>query len=54
MSCRALWNTNSDEFLNSGVLSEIDFILSTKEAENKVADCIFYYVKFSEDKRGNI
>ena len=54
MTCRALWNTTSDESFPSDVLSDIDSIYSTKESENKNAECIFCYRKFSEDVRGEI
>ena len=40
--------------LLSTVLSEIDFIYSTKESENKDAECIFCNGKFSEDEQGKI
>ena len=33
------------------VLSETDFMYSTKEPENKDAECIFCNGKFSEDER---
>ena len=54
MACQALWNTISDESFHSDVLFEIDFMYSTKESENKDAECIFYNGKFSEDERGEI
>ena len=50
----ALWNTTSDESFHSDVLSEIDFIYSNKESENKDAECIFCNGKFSKDERGEI
>ena len=52
--CRALWNTVSDELFHSDVLSEIDFMNSTKESENKNAECISYKGKFFEDEGGEI
>ena len=36
------------------VLSEMDFIHSTKESGNKDAEYIFYNGKFSEDEQGEI
>ena len=55
MACRALWNTTeSDESFYSDVLSEFDFMCSTKESENKDAEYIFYKGKFSEYERGEI
>ena len=42
MASQAIWNTNSDESFHSDVLSEIDFMYSTKESVNKYAKCIFY------------
>ena len=42
------------KFLLPNVLSEINFISSTKESENKGAECIFCKGKFSEDERGKI
>ena len=39
MTCRALWNTTSDESFHSDALSETDFIHSTKESEKKDAEC---------------
>ena len=54
MACLALWNTTSDESFHSDVLSGIDFMYSTKESENKNAECIFCNGKFSEDERGKI
>ena len=42
------------KFLLSNVLSEINFISSTEESENKGAECIFYNRKFSEDEQGEI
>ena len=52
--CQALWNTTYDESFHSNAISEIDFMYSIKELENKDAECIFYNVKFSEDERGEI
>ena len=49
-----LWNTTSDESFLSDVLSEIDFVYSTKESENKDAKCIFCNGKFSEYEQGEI
>ena len=54
MVCRTLWNTPSDKSFHSDVLPEIDFMYSTKESENKDAECIFCNGKFSEDERGDI
>ena len=54
MACRALWNATSDESFHSDALSEIDFTYSTKQSENKHAECIFCNGKFSEDDRGKI
>ena len=54
MTCRTLWNTISDGLFHSDVLSEIVFMHSTKESENKDAECIFCNEKFSEDERGEI
>ena len=58
MACRELWNNISDESFHSDVLSEIYFMYSTKESENKDAECILCNVtenvKFSEDERGEI
>ena len=50
MACRALWNATSDESFHSDVLSQINFVYSTKESENKDAVCIFCNGKFSEDE----
>ena len=36
------------------MLSEIDFMHSTKESENKDIECIFCNGKFSQDERGEI
>ena len=36
---------------HSDALSEIDFMYSTKESENKPVECIFCNGKFSEDER---
>ena len=54
MACRALWNTTSDESFHSHVLSEIDFMYSTKESGNKNVECTFYNGKFSKDQRKQI
>ena len=54
MTCRALWNTTNDELFHSIVISEIDFIYSTKESENKDTECIFCKGKFSENEKGEI
>ena len=54
MACQALWNTISDESFHSDVLSEIDFIYSTKELENKDTECICCNGKFFEDEREEI
>ena len=54
MTCRALRNTISDELFHSDVLSEIDFMYSTKQSVNKDAKCIFCNGKFSEDKQREI
>ena len=54
MACQALWNTTSDGSFHSDVLSQIDFMYSTKESENKDAECIFCNGKFSEDEREEI
>ena len=54
MTCQALWNTTCDELFHSEVLSEIGFIYSTKELENKDAECIFCNEKFSEGEKGEI
>ena len=54
MACRALWNTTSGELFHSDVLSEVDFIYSTKELETKDDKCIFCNRKFSKDERGEI
>ena len=54
MLCRALWITTSDEPFHSDVLSEIDFMYSTEESENKDVECVFCNGKFSEDERGKI
>ena len=54
MACRALCNTTSDESFYFDVLSEIDFMYSTKESENKDAECIFCNGKFSKDEQGQI
>ena len=35
-------------------LSEIDFMYSTKESENKDTECIFCYGKFPEDEREEV
>ena len=52
MACRALWNIASDKSFHSDILSEIDFMHSTTESENKEAKHIF--CNFSEDKREEI
>ena len=54
MACCALWNTTSDESFHSDVLSEIDYMYSTKESENKDTKCFFCNEKISEDERGEI
>ena len=54
MTCRLLWNTTSDKSFHSDVLSETDFMYSTKESENKDAKFIFRNGKFSEDERKEI
>ena len=36
------------------VLSDTDFIYSTKKSENKDVECIFCNGKFSEDEQGEI
>ena len=54
MACRALWYTTSDESFHSNMLSEIDFINSIKESENKNAEYIFCNGKFSKDEGGEI
>ena len=54
MTCRALWNTNINESFHSDALSEIDFMYSTKESENKDSECIFCNGKCSEDEQGEI
>ena len=48
MKCRALWNSTSDEsFLSDDKwLSEVHTMHSTKESENKDAECIFWNGKF--------
>ena len=38
------------ESFHSDVLSEIDFMCSTRESENKDADYIFCNEKFAEDE----
>ena len=50
MTCRALWDKIQDELFHSDVLPEIGFMYSTKESENKDAECIFCNGKFSEDE----
>ena len=50
MTFWALWNTSSDDLFHSDILSEIDFMYSTKESENKDTECIFCNGKFSEDE----
>ena len=54
MVFRALWNATNDESFHSNVLCEIDFMYSTKESENKDAECIFCYETFSKVKQGKI
>ena len=54
MACQALWNTTSDGSFHSDVLSQIDFMYSTKESENKDAECIFCNGKFSKDEQEEI
>ena len=54
MTCPALWNTVGDEAIHSGVLSEIDFMYSTKQSESKDAKCNFCNGKFSKNERGEI
>ena len=54
MTCRALWNATNDESFHSDVLSEIDFMSSTKESENKDTECVFCNGKFFEDERTEI
>ena len=54
MTCRTIWNITSDESFHSDVSSEIDFMQSTKESENKDAEYIICNGKFSEDERGDI
>ena len=54
MACLALWNITSGESFRSNVLSEIDFMYSTKESENKESECIFFKGKFFEDDLGEI
>ena len=54
MTCRALWNTANDESFHSDALSEINFMYSTNELENKGAECVFCNDKFSEDEREEI
>ena len=54
MDYQALWNATSNESLHSDVLSEIDFMYSTKKSENKDAECIFCNGKFFKDERGEI
>ena len=49
MACRALWNTTNDESFHSELLSEIDFMYSIKESQNKDAGYIFCNGKFSEN-----
>ena len=51
MACRA---STSEESFDSDVLSETDFMYSTKESENKDADCIFSNGKFSDDEQREI
>ena len=52
MACRALQITSSDESFHSDELSEIDFMYSTKESENKDTGYIFCNGKSSTNGRG--
>ena len=55
MECRALLNITSDESFHSDVLSEIDFMYSTKESEKKtlnVSSVMEYSPKMNEKKFG--
>ena len=54
MTCRELSKITSDESLHSDILSEIDFLYSTKESKNESAECMFSNGKFSEDDQGEI
>ena len=54
MTYRALWNIISDELFLSDVFFEIGFVYSTKESENKNAECISCNGKFSEDDQREI
>ena len=54
MACRGLWNTTSNELVHSDILSEIDFVYSTQESENKASECFICNGKFFEDERGEI
>ena len=54
MVSRTLWNNTSDESFHSDELSEIDFMYSTKESENKDVECISCNENFSEDVQGEI
>ena len=50
MASRALWNATNDESFYSEIVSEIDFMHSTKEPENKDTECILCSRKFSKDE----
>ena len=54
MAYRAVWNTINYESYHSDVLSETDFMYSTKESEHKDAECIICNGKFSEEEQGEI
>ena len=54
MTYWTLWHTMSDKLFHSDVLSEIDFMHSKKESENKDTECIFCNGKYSEVERGEI
>ena len=54
MTCQTLWKTTRDESFHSDALSKTDLMHSTKESENKDAECILCNGKFSEDERGEI
>ena len=51
MTYRALWNTTNDEPFHSDILSEIDFMHSTKESKNNDDECILCSGKFSKDEQ---
>ena len=51
MTCRAIGNAISDKLVYSDVLTESGVIYSTKESENKDAECNFCNGKFSEDEQ---